>query len=65
MAGLVQEDPVSQRGWQLRDLGPVRVDNDPLSATFSPLVSPGSGDEGPSTIPGERGKTDPAVSGFR
>lgn len=62
MAGLVQEDPVPQRGWQLQDLGPAGVDNDPLSATYSPLVSPGSGDEGPSPIPGERGETDPAVS---
>lgn len=64
MAGLVQEDPVPQMGWQLWDQGPVWVDNDPLSAASSSLLSPGSGDEGPRLVPEERVETDPAVSGL-
>ena len=44
-AGLVRGNPMPQMDWQLQDLGPARMDNDPLSAASLPPLSPGSGED--------------------
>lgn len=57
MARLVQDDPAPQIGWQLQDLGPAGMDNDPLSAGSLLLLSSGFGADSPDLAPGEGGNT--------
>lgn len=56
MAGLVHGDPMPWRGWQRQDLTPPGQTMPPVSAAYSPLLSPGSGDESPARVLSPQGK---------
>lgn len=56
MAGLVHGDPMPRRGWQRRDLTLPGQTMPPVSAAYSPLLSPGSGDESPAQVLSPQGK---------